>query len=62
MSDLTKQQAADALGYSVRTVSRWIQDGLLDAYQPSEGGSVRIEESALRKFRDHHKIKPKETA
>lgn len=48
MKFLTRQEVADFLRISTRTVSRWIQAGKLRAYRP--GRAYLIKEDDLIKF------------
>lgn len=52
---LTVAQVADELGFSPRTVLRWIDAGHLDAVR-LPGGRLRISENAYSSFVTRHSV------
>jgi len=50
MSDLTKQETAQSLGVSEKTVERWIAEGRLDAYRIGPR-LVRVRRESLEKLK-----------
>lgn len=56
---LTVAQVADELGFSPRTVLRWIDAGHLDAVR-LPGGQLRIPQSAYSSFLTRHSVAPRE--
>ncbi len=59
MEFLTRGEVAKYFRVSERTVSRWIEDGLLKSYKLGDGKTslLRIPKSEIKKFMDRSKYK-----
>lgn len=42
--------AAERLGLHPRTVSRWLQEGVIEGYRLGPGGKYHVTEGAIQKF------------
>ena len=54
---LSLSEVARVMGFSERTIRRWVKSGKLKAYKP--GRDYRISEAALREFIEESEVSPK---